>query len=139
MGLRHQTLETKRPTPAVATSSVTITKVGQNLKSQCLLHLLTLVIWGPSDPRLPPCRPTHQRLQLLGVDEAELRDKVVEVLVAGVDVRLGAHLCDAVKVVDVDVHEHTEQAGQDLPHHLQEVLGERRACTREGSPEAQRG
>lgn len=76
----------------------------------------------------------HQWLQLPLVHQAELLDEVVEVLVAGVDVRLGAHLGDAVEVVDVDVHEHTEQARQDLPHHLQEVLGERRACTREGSP-----
>lgn len=79
---------------------------------------------------------THQRLQLLGVDEAEFRDEVVEVLVAGVDVRLGAQLRDAVKVVDVDVHENAEEPRQDLLHHLQEVLGERRACT---GDRAQRG
>jgi hypothetical protein len=53
--------------------------------------------------------PTHQGLQLFGVNEVELGDKVVEVLVAGVDVRLRAHLGDAVEMVDVHVHEHTEQ------------------------------
>lgn len=69
--------------------------------------------------------PTYQGLQLLGVNKAELRDKVVEVLVARVHVRLRAHLCNAVKVVDVHVHKHTEQPRQDLAHCLQEVLGER--------------
>lgn len=72
--------------------------------------------------------PAHQRLQLLGVDEAELLDEVVEVLVAGVDVRLGAHVRNAVEVVDVHVHEHAEQPRQDLPHGRQEGPGERRAC-----------
>lgn len=56
-----------------------------------------------------PCGHFFQRLQLLGVDEAELLDEVVEVLVAGVDVCLGAHLRNAVEVVDVDMHEHAEQ------------------------------
>ena len=72
----------------------------------------------------------HQWLQLPLVHQAELADEVVEVLVAGVDVRLGAHLRDAVEVVDVDMHKHSEQPGQNLLHHLQEVLGERRACGR---------
>lgn len=81
---------------------------------------------GTRLPTMP--RPAHQRLQLLGVDEAKLRDEVVEVLIAGVDVRLRAQLRDAVEVVDVDVHEHAEEPRQDLLHHLQEVLGERRAC-----------
>ena len=83
-------------------------------------------------PRTPAAYPTtlhaHQWLQLLGVDKAELSDKVVEVLVAGVDVSLGAQLRDAVEVVDVHMHEHAEEPRQDLLHHLQEVLGERRAC-----------
>ena len=83
-------------------------------------------IGGTRLPTTP--RPAHQRLQLLGVDEAKLRDEVVEVLIAGVDVCLGAQLRDAVEVVDVDVHEHAEEPRQDLLHHLQEVLGERRAC-----------
>lgn len=74
-----------------------------------------------------PCGHFFQWLQLLGVDKAELSDKVVEVLVAGVDVSLGTQLRDAVKVVDVHVHEHAEEPRQDLLHHLQEVLGERRA------------
>lgn len=67
--------------------------------------------------------PAYQGLQLFGVNEVELRDKVVEVLVAGVDMRLGAHLCDAVEMVDVHVHEHPEQPRQDLAHCLQEGLG----------------
>lgn len=67
--------------------------------------------------------PTHQGLQLFGVDEAELGDKVVEVLVAGVHVCLGAHLGDAVEMVDVHMHEHSEQPRQDLAHCLQEGLG----------------
>lgn len=76
--------------------------------------------------------PAHQGLQLFGVDEAELRDKVVEVLVAGVHVRLRAHLGDAIEMVDVHVHEHAEQPGQDLAHCLQEGLGKWCAWRAEG-------
>lgn len=64
--------------------------------------------WTPSS-RSHGGAPTHQGLQLFGVYEIELGDKVVEVLVAGVDVRLGAHLGNAVKMVDVHMHEHAEQ------------------------------
>lgn len=67
---------------------------------------------------------THQRLQLLAVDEVHLRDEVVEVFVAGVDVGLRTHHDDAVEVVDVDVDEDTEKAAQDLLADLKEVLGE---------------
>lgn len=67
---------------------------------------------------------THQRLQLFVVRQVELSDKVVEMLVAGVDVSLGPHLGHAVKVVDVDVDEHPEQARQNLLSHLHEGLRE---------------
>lgn len=66
----------------------------------------------------------HQWLQLSLVHQAEFADKVVEVLVAGVDVRLGPHAKDAVKVVDVDMDKDAEEAGQDLGADLLEVLGE---------------
>lgn len=42
-------------------------------------------------------------------DETKLRDEVVVVFVAGVDVSLSSHIADAVKVVDVNMHEHTEE------------------------------
>ena len=58
------------------------------------------------------------------VCEVELRDEVVEMLVAGVDVGLGPHLAHAVEVVDVDVDEDPEQTGQDLLRHLHEGLRE---------------
>lgn len=61
------------------------------------------------------------------VNEAELSDEVVKVLVAGVDVGLGAHADDAIEVMDVDVDEDSEEAGEDLGTHLLEVL-------REGDP-----
>lgn len=45
-------------------------------------------------------------------------------LVAGVDVGLGAHAADAVKVMDVNVHKDPEQTTQHLLAHLLEVLWE---------------
>lgn len=67
---------------------------------------------------------THQGLQLLAVDEVHLRDEVIEVFVAGVDVGLCTHHDDPVEVVDVDVHEDPEEAAQDLLADLEEVLWE---------------
>lgn len=58
------------------------------------------------------------------VCQVELSDKVIEMLVAGVDMSLGAHLSDAVKVVDVDVDKHPEQTRQNLLSHLHEGLRE---------------
>lgn len=43
--------------------------------------------------------------------------------VAGVDVGLGSHAADAVKVMDVNMHKHPEETAQDLLAHLLEVLG----------------
>lgn len=92
----------------------------------------TLCSDGPSDRQQGPglgsvtdplCH-LSQGLQLPLVHEAELSDEVVEVLVAGVDVRLGPHAEDAVEVVDVHVHKDAEEAGQDLGADLLEVLGE---------------
>lgn len=89
----------------------------------------------PFDPLShAPCRhahasvaalSSHQGLQFRVVNEVELRDEVVVVLVAGIDVSLRAHAADAVKVMDVNVHKHPEEAAQDLLAHLLEVLGER--------------
>lgn len=73
----------------------------------------------------------YQRLQLPMVDQAELPDEVVKVLVAGVDVSLGTHVDDAVKVMDVDVDEDTEEAGEDLSANLLELLGEGDTCKAE--------
>lgn len=42
-------------------------------------------------------------------DQAKLRDEVVVVFVAGVDMSLSSHVADAVKMVDVDMHKHTEE------------------------------
>lgn len=58
------------------------------------------------------------------VCEVELCYKVVEVLVTGVDVGLCTHLAHTIKVVDVDVDKHTEQARQNLLSYLHEGLGE---------------
>lgn len=44
-------------------------------------------------------------------------------LVAGIDMRLGPHAEDAVKVVDVDMYKDAEETGQDLGADLLEVLG----------------
>lgn len=52
-------------------------------------------------------------------------------LVAGVDVGFCAHTADAVKVMDVNVHKHPEEATQDLLAHLLEVLGKRYPCDEE--------
>lgn len=67
---------------------------------------------------------TYQGLQLLAVYEVHLRDEVIEVLVAGVDVGFCAHHNDPVEVVDVHVDEHPEEATQDLLADLEEVPGE---------------
>lgn len=45
-------------------------------------------------------------------------------LVAGIDVGLCTHAADAVKVMNVNMHEHPEETTQDLLAHLLEVLGE---------------
>lgn len=66
------------------------------------------------------------------LDEAELRDEVVVVFVTGIDVSLGAHAADAVKVVDVDVHKDPEETAQDLLAHLLEVLRERNTWDQRG-------
>lgn len=52
--------------------------------------------------------------------------------VAGIDVGLGAHAADAVKVMDVNMHKHPEETTQDLLAHLLEVSGERYPCREEG-------
>lgn len=89
----------------------------------------------PSDPLSPaPCRHpdtsevallSHQGLQFRVINEVELRDEVVVVLVAGIDVGLCTHAANAVKVMDVNMHEHPEESAQDLLAHLLEVLRER--------------
>lgn len=66
-----------------------------------------------------------KRLQLRVVDEAELRDEVVVVFVAGVDVGLSSHTTDHVKVMDVHVYKHPKQAAQYLLAHLLKVLWKR--------------
>lgn len=71
---------------------------------------------------------THQGLQLFVVREVELSDKVIEMLVAGVDVSLSPHLAHAVKVVDVDVDKHPEQTRQNLLSHLHKGLREWSTC-----------
>lgn len=67
---------------------------------------------------------THQRLQLFVVRQVELSDKVIEMLVAGIDMSLGPHLAHTVKVVNVDVDKHPEQTRQNLLSHLHEGLRE---------------
>lgn len=90
-----------------------------------------VVVFSPhhSHPFTAPF-PGHpyQRLQLPVVNEAELLDEVVKVLVACVDVSLGAHVDDAVEVVDVDVDKDAEEAGEDLSANLLELLGEGNTC-----------
>lgn len=82
-------------------------------------HILDLISVLELIPSL-----THQGLQLFLVREVELSDKVVVMLVAGVDVSFGPHLAHAVKVVDVDVDKHPEQTRQNLLSHLHEGLRE---------------
>lgn len=62
------------------------------------------------------------------INEVEFCNEVVVVLVAGVDVGLCSHAADAVKVMDVNMHKHPEEATQDLLTHLLEVLGKRYPC-----------
>lgn len=68
---------------------------------------------------------SHQWLQFRVINEVELRDEVVVVLVAGIDVGLCTHAADAVKVMNVNMHKHPEETAQDLLAHLLEVPGER--------------
>lgn len=58
------------------------------------------------------------------VYEVHLRDKVIEVFVAGVDVSLCAHHNEAVKVMNVDMDKDPKEAAQDLLADLEEVLWE---------------
>ena len=60
------------------------------------------------------CARYLEWFELLVVDEGELCDEVVEVLVARVDVRLGADRHQPVEVVHVHVDEDAVQSGQDL-------------------------
>lgn len=50
-------------------------------------------------------------------------DEVIEVLVAGIDMRLGPHAEDAVKVVDVDMYKDAEETGQDVVQTCWKFLG----------------
>lgn len=72
---------------------------------------------------------SYQWLQFRVINEVELWDEVIVVLVAGVDVGLCAHVADAVKVMDVNVHKYPKETTQDLLAHLLEVLGERYTCS----------
>lgn len=65
------------------------------------------------------------------VNEAELSAEVVKVLVAGVDMGLGTHADDTIEVMDVDMDEDSEKAGEDLGTHLLEILGEGDSCKAE--------
>lgn len=56
------------------------------------------------------------------VYEVHLRDKVIEVFVAGVDVSLCAHHNDTVKVMNVDMDEDPKEAAQDLLADLDHTL-----------------
>lgn len=62
------------------------------------------------------------------VRQIKLCHKVIEMLVAGIDVSLGTHLAHTVKVVDVDVDKHPEQTRQNLLSHLHEGLREGSSC-----------
>jgi len=55
-----------------------------------------------------------QGCELLLINKLKLCDEVVEMLVAGVDVGLGADAHDPVKVMNIDVNKHAIQASQDL-------------------------
>ena len=60
--------------------------------------------------------PCHilQRCELLLIDQIKLGDEVVEVFVAGVDVRLGPDTHNPVEMMNVDMYEHSVQPGQNL-------------------------
>lgn len=74
-------------------------------------------------------RHLSQRLQLPVIDQAKLSDKIVEVFVAGVNVRLGSHADNGIEVMDVDVDKDAEKSGQDFRTHLLEILRERDPCS----------
>lgn len=57
-------------------------------------------------------------------DEAELRDEVVVVFVAGVYVGLCPHTANHIKVVDVHVDKDSEKSAKDLLAHLLEIFWE---------------
>lgn len=59
-------------------------------------------------------KDTHQWLKLLTGDQFELGDKIIEVFIASVHMRLGADGDQSIEVVNVHVHEHSEQTSQDL-------------------------
>lgn len=75
---------------------------------------------------------SHQGLQFRVINEVELRDEVVVVLVAGIDMGLCTHAADTVKVMDVNMYKDSEETTQDLLAHLLEVLGERYTWSKEG-------
>lgn len=57
-----------------------------------------------------PFRHLRQRFQLLGADQFKFGDKVVKVLVAGVNMSLGADWHNPVKVVYVNMNKYPEEA-----------------------------
>lgn len=73
----------------------------------------------------------HQRFQLFVVYEAELCDKVVEMLVTGIDVSFRPQLAHTVEVMNVDMYKDPEQARQDLLRYLHEIFGKRCTLKRE--------
>lgn len=92
-----------------------------------LFKILNLISFICAFSFLLDCYPlslTHQRLQLLVVRQVKLSHKVIEMLVASIDVSLSSHLAHTVKVVDVDVDKHPEQTRQNLLSHLHEGLRE---------------
>ena len=70
-----------------------------------------------------PSRHFFQRLELLLVEQCVLCDEIVEVFVAGVDVRLGPDGHEPVEMVDVNVDKDTVETRQDLLADGGEVFG----------------
>lgn len=65
-------------------------------------------------------------------DEAELRDEVVVVFVAGVYVGLCSHTANHIKVVDVHVDKDSEKSAKDLLAHLLEIFWEGNTLKQKG-------
>lgn len=68
---------------------------------------------------------SHQRLELFAVYKAEFSGKVIEMLVAGVDMSFGCHLENPVKVMNVHMHKNTEEPTHNLLADLNEVFWKR--------------
>ena len=81
--------------------------------------------WRCDDIRADLASHLLEGSELLLIDQIKLSDEVVEVFVAGVYVGLRANAHNPVKMMHINVHEHSVQPRQDLLALWLESFGER--------------